>query len=110
MDLQDKVAFITNGQTADLICVVAKTDPPEGARGISLIMLEANARESEKAFSRGRNLKKIGLKAQDTSELFFGDLLVPAENLLGPQEGRGFIQLVEQLPQERLLIAAGIRR
>lgn len=105
--LNGQKTFITNGQSADLICVVAKTDPGEGAKGISLIMIEASQCEGEGGFTRGRNLEKIGLKAQDTSELFFDNVRVPKENLLGSSEGRGFIQLMEQLPQERIIIAAG---
>lgn len=94
--------FITNGQTANLIAVVAKTDPNERARGISLIMVET---DTTPGFERGRNLHKLGLEAQDTSELFFNDARVPAENLLGGDEGQGFFQLMNQLPQERLNIA-----
>jgi acyl-CoA dehydrogenase len=94
--------FITNGQTANLICVVAKTDPSQGARGISLMFVETDGAEG---FERGRNLNKLGQPAQDTSELFFNDVSVPAENLLGLEEGQGFFQLVGQLPQERLNIA-----
>ena len=94
--------FITNGQTANLICVVAKTDPAQGARGVSLIFVETDGAEG---FERGRNLDKIGHEAQDTSELFFNDVKVPAENLLGVDEGHGFFQLMGQLPQERLNIA-----
>ncbi len=94
--------FITNGQTANLICVVAKTDPAQGAKGISLVFVETDDAEG---FERGRNLKKLGQDAQDTSELFFNDVKVPAENLLGTEEGKGFIQLMGQLPQERLNIA-----
>lgn len=93
--------FITNGQQADLIIVVAKTDPDAGGKGVSLIMVEAD----QPGFSRGRNLKKVGLKSQDTSELFFDNVRVPTTNLLGEDEGRGFIQLMQQLPQERLIIA-----
>lgn len=93
--------YITNGQTADLIIVVAKTDPKQGAKGISLIVVET---DKVTGFERGRNLAKVGLKAADTSELFFNDVRVPASNLLG-EEGRGFIMLMEQLPQERLNIA-----
>ena len=94
--------FITNGPTANLICVVAKTDPTQGAKGISLLMVETDEVEG---FERGRNLKKLGQDAQDTSELFFNEVKVPAENLLGTEEGQGFFQLMGQLPQERLNIA-----
>jgi acyl-CoA dehydrogenase len=94
--------YITNGQHAELIIVVAKTDPGEGAKGISLIVVEA-ARDG---FARGRNLDKIGLHGQDTSELFFQDVRVPQTNLLGA-EGMGFAYLMNQLPQERLAIALG---
>lgn len=94
--------FITNGQHANLIIVVAKTDPSAGAKGTSLIIVETDEVEG---FERGRNLDKIGLKANDTSELFFNDVKVPTSNLLGTEEGQGFIQLMQQLPQERLLIA-----
>ncbi|HSZ51526.1 MAG TPA: acyl-CoA dehydrogenase family protein [Caulobacteraceae bacterium] len=94
--------FITNGQTANLICVVAKTDPAQGARGVSLIFVET---DRTAGFSRGRNLHKLGQEAQDTSELFFDEARVPAENLLGGDEGQGFFQLMNQLPQERLNIA-----
>ena len=99
--------FITNGMTANLVCVVAKTDPAEAAKGISLIMVETESVEDSGGFTRGRNLEKLGMKAQDTAELFFDDVEVPVENLLGPAEGKGFVQLMEQLPQERLIIAAG---
>jgi acyl-CoA dehydrogenase len=94
--------FITNGQTANLICVVAKTDPTQGARGTSLIMVETDGAEG---FERGRNLDKLGPEAADTSELFFNDVRVPADNVLGGDEGQGFFQLMGQLPQERLNIA-----
>lgn len=94
--------FITNGQTANLIIVVAKTDPSLGAKGTSLIVVET---EDAPGFERGRNLDKVGQDAQDTSELFFNDVRVPTSNLIGAEEGRGFIQLMEQLPQERLNIA-----
>jgi len=94
--------FITNGQTANLICVVVKTDPAAGARGTSLIFVETDGAEG---FERGRNLDKLGQEAQDTSELFFNDVKVPTENLLGIDEGQGFFQLMGQLPQERLNIA-----
>jgi len=93
--------FITNGATADLIIVVAKTDPTQGAKGTSLIVVETKEVEG---FRRGRNLDKVGQDAQDTSELFFDDVRVPTSNLLGPVEGMGFIQLMEQLASERLQI------
>ena len=96
--------FITNGQHADLVIVVAKTDPEEKARGVSLIVVETAEAEG---FSRGRNLEKLGLKAQDTSELFFDDVKVPAANLIGAEAGQGFFQLMNQLPQERLIIGVG---
>jgi len=98
--------FLTNGQTANLICVVVKTDLDAGAKGVSLLMVETDCAEGTGGFSRGRNLDKIGLKAQDTSEIFFDEVRVPLGNLLGKQEGKGFTQLMEQLPQERLIIAA----
>jgi acyl-CoA dehydrogenase len=93
--------FITNGQTADLMIVVARTGGP-GAKGLSLIVVET---ERNDGFRRGRNLDKIGLHASDTSELFFEDAIAPPENLLGGEEGQGFAQLMQQLPQERLIIA-----
>ena len=93
--------FITNGQTANLICLAAKTDKDAGASGVSLIMVETDDLEG---FRRGKNLSKLGLKAQDTTELFFEDVRVPKNNLLGIQEGQGFYQLMNQLPWERLLI------
>jgi acyl-CoA dehydrogenase len=93
--------FITNGQTADLIIVVARTGGP-GAKGLSLIVVETQGNDG---FRRGRNLDKIGLHASDTSELFFEDAVAPPENLLGGEEGQGFAQLMQQLPQERLIIA-----
>jgi acyl-CoA dehydrogenase len=96
--------FITNGQLADLVIVVAKTDKEAGASGVSLIVLEPNAAVG---FQRGRNLKKLGMKGQDTSELFFENARVPRENLLGEHEGRGFFQLMNQLGWERLVIAIG---
>ncbi|MEZ5921333.1 MAG: acyl-CoA dehydrogenase family protein [Parvularculaceae bacterium] len=92
--------YITNGQNADLIIVVAKTDPEKGAAGTSLILVESDA----EGFERGRNLDKIGLKSNDTSELFFNDVRVPMTNLLG-EENSGFVYLMQQLPQERLSIA-----
>ena len=94
--------FITNGQHANLIILVAKTDPSKGAKGTSLIVVETDEVEG---FERGRNLDKIGLKANDTSELFFNDVKVPLTNLLGQEEGKGFTQLMQDLPQERLIIA-----
>lgn len=94
--------FITNGQTANIIIVVAKTDPKEGAKGVSLMVVETDEVDG---FRRGRNLKKLGHKAQDTSELFFDDVKIPADNLLGTEEGQGFFQLMQQLPQERQQIA-----
>ncbi|MBK1875043.1 acyl-CoA dehydrogenase family protein [Marinobacter sp. 1-3A] len=96
--------FITNGYHANLICVVAKTNPELGAKGISLIMVETDEVEG---FRRGKLLEKIGQKAQDTAELFFDDVRVPASNLLGAEEGKGFVQLMQQLPQERMIIALG---
>ncbi len=95
--------FITNGQLANLIIVVTKTDPAKGAKGTSLIVVETDEVEG---FERGRNLDKIGLKSNDTSELFFNDVRVPTSNLLGHEEGQGFVQLMQQLPQERLQIGA----
>jgi alkylation response protein AidB-like acyl-CoA dehydrogenase len=95
--------FITNGINADLVIVVARTDPDApAAKGTSLLVVERGM----PGFSRGRNLEKVGLKAQDTAELFFDDVRVPAENLLGV-ESRGFLHLMENLPQERLSIAVG---
>ena len=93
--------FITNGQNANLIAVVCRTGDA-GAKGISLVFVET---ERASGFRRGRHLDKVGLKAQDTSELFFDDVRVPAENLLGGKEGQGFFQLMQELPQERLIIA-----
>lgn len=96
--------FITNGQHANLVLVAAKTDPKEGAKGISLLAVET---EGAAGFSRGRKLDKIGCRVADTSELFFEEVAVPAENLLGGVEGRGFYQMMGQLPQERLVIGCG---
>ena len=98
--LNGSKTFITNGQMADLVIVVAKTDPKEGAKGTSLFLVES----AWEGFEKGKNLEKVGMKAQDTSELFFQDVKVPAENLLGSQEGQGFMQLMQELPQERLLV------
>ncbi len=100
--LNGSKTFITNGQLANFIIVVAKTDPAEGAKGISLVVVETDGLEG---FERGRNLHKIGMEANDTSELFFNDVKVPVENIIGEAEGRGFYHLMEQLPQERLNIA-----
>ena len=100
--LNGSKTFITNGQKAGLVIVVAKTDTSAGSKGISLFLVEADL----PGFSRGKNLQKLGLKAQDTSELFFQDVKVPKGNLLG-EEGRGFIYLMQDLPQERLSIAVG---
>ena len=92
--------FISNGINADLVIVVAQTDPDKGAQGFSLLVVERDM----PGFERGRNLDKIGMKAQDTAELSFTDVRVPAANLLG-EEGMGFIYLMQNLPQERLSIA-----
>ncbi|WP_128893273.1 acyl-CoA dehydrogenase family protein [Erythrobacter sp. HKB08] len=94
--------YITNGQNADVVIVVAKTDPTMGAKGTSLILVDADT----PGFERGRNLDKIGQHSADTSELFFNDVRVPKTNMLGA-EGMGFIHLMEELPQERLSIAIG---
>jgi acyl-CoA dehydrogenase len=94
--------FITNGQLANFIVLVAKTDPTLGGKGISLFGIETDGLEG---FRRGRTLDKIGLKANDTSELFFDEARVPASALIGPEEGQGFAMLMQQLPQERLTIA-----
>ncbi|MGW4474839.1 acyl-CoA dehydrogenase family protein [Nonomuraea sp. NPDC004354] len=95
--------FITNGINADLVVVVAKTDPELGARGTTLFVVERGT----EGFTRGRNLDKIGMKAQDTAELFFENVRVPAANRLGATDGQGFVQLMNNLPQERLSIAVG---
>jgi long-chain-acyl-CoA dehydrogenase len=92
--------FITNGINSDLVIVVARTDPDAGSRGISLLVVERDM----PGFTRGRKLDKIGLHAQDTAELFFDDVRVPAANLLG-NEGGGFVHLMERLPRERMSIA-----
>ena len=102
--LSGQKTFITNGQHAELIIVAAKTDPKEGAKGTSLVVVET---EGASGFARGRNLEKVGLHAGDTSELFFDNVEIPPENILGGEEGRGFYQMMEQLPQERLIIACG---
>ncbi|MCC6709034.1 MAG: acyl-CoA dehydrogenase family protein [Gammaproteobacteria bacterium] len=93
--------FITNGYNANLICVVCKTDPQARAKGISLLMVEVDELDG---FRRNKPLKKVGMKGQDTCELFFDDVRVPVENILGGVEGQGFYQLMAQLPRERLII------
>jgi acyl-CoA dehydrogenase len=102
--LSGQKTFITHGQHANLIIVAAKTDPSQGAKGTSLVVVETDGAEG---FTRGRNLDKIGLKAGDTSELFFDNVEVAPENILGGEEGRGFYQMMQQLPQERLIIGCG---
>ena len=102
--LSGQKTFITNGQHANLILVAAKTNPSEGSKGISLVALETDGADG---FTRGRNLEKVGLHAADTSELFFDNIAVPPENILGGAEGQGFYQMMQQLPQERLIIACG---
>jgi alkylation response protein AidB-like acyl-CoA dehydrogenase len=94
--------FITNGINADVVVVAVKTDPAQRHAGMSLVVVEAGM----EGFTRGRNLEKIGMHAQDTAELFFTDVAVPVDNLLG-EEGKGFRHLVANLPQERLSLAAG---
>lgn len=96
--------FITNGFHADLVCLAVKTDPAAGAKGVSLVMVETAGLPG---FRRGRLLDKIGQRGQDTVELFFDDMRVPAANLLGGEEGKGFAQLMQQLPRERLLLSIG---
>ncbi|WP_420584971.1 acyl-CoA dehydrogenase family protein [Ruegeria sp.] len=96
--------FITNGQSADLILVACKTDKSQGSKGVSLIAVET---EGAEGFRKGRNLKKLGMKANDTAELFFEDVKVPMTNLLGAEEGQGFYQMMKQLPWERLTIGIG---
>ena len=96
--------FISSGQLANFVVVVAKTDPTQRAKGISLMCLETDGAEG---FKRGKKLDKVGQDAADTSELFFDDVFIPADNLLGGEEGKGFYQLMGELPQERLVIAVG---
>ena len=100
--LSGSKTFITNGQCANLICVVAKTDPARGAKGISLFMVETDGLAG---FRRGRTLDKIGMPGQDTAELFFDDCELPDDALLGGEEGRGFVQLMQELPYERTIVA-----
>ncbi|GAA4974515.1 alkylation response protein AidB-like acyl-CoA dehydrogenase [Nonomuraea thailandensis] len=99
--LNGQKTFITNGINADLVVVVAKTDPEAGARGTTLVVVERGM----EGFARGRNLDKVGMKAQDTAELFFDNVRVPVANRLGSKDGEGFFQLMHNLPQERLSIA-----
>ena len=94
--------FISNGYNADALLLVSKTDPKQGAKGVSLFMLDTRELAGYRV---GRILQKLGLKGQDTAELFFDDVRVPASSLLGPAEGQGFYQLMQQLPYERLIIA-----
>ncbi|MBM3367171.1 MAG: acyl-CoA dehydrogenase, partial [Betaproteobacteria bacterium] len=100
--LNGSKTFITNGWNSDLVIVVAKTDPAKGAKGTSLVVVDTTM----KGFAKGKRLKKMGLKGQDTAELFFDNVEVPAENLLG-QENNGFIYLMQELPWERMQIAIG---
>jgi alkylation response protein AidB-like acyl-CoA dehydrogenase len=99
--LNGSKTFISNGIMSDLVVVVARTNPDAGHQGISLVVVERGM----EGFERGRNLEKVGLKAQDTAELFFDNVVIPKDNLLG-EEGSGFISLMENLPQERVSIAA----
>ncbi len=99
--LSGQKTFITNGQHANLIIVAAKTDPTQGSNGTSLVVVET---DTAAGFTRGRNLDKIGCHAADTSELFFDNVEIPPENLLGMEEGQGFYQMMKQLAQERLVI------
>src|SRR5262249_29135745 len=94
--LNGSKTFITNGKLADIVIVACKTDAQAGAKGVSLVLLEGD----RPGFKRGRKLNKLGLKAQDTSELFFDNVRLPTANILG-EEGKGFRYLMEQLPQER---------
>ena len=98
--LSGQKTFITNGHNADVVVVACKTDPDQGARGVSLLVVEGDM----PGFSRGRNLRKIGQHAQDTAELFFDNVRVPASHLLG-DEGQGFKYLMQKLAQERLLVS-----
>jgi acyl-CoA dehydrogenase len=100
--LNGSKTFITNGQHANLIIVVAKTDQSLGAKGVSLMVVET---DDAPGFRRGRKLKKLGMDAADTSELFFDEVKLPPENLLGGEEGQGFAQLMNDLPRERLIVA-----
>ena len=102
--LSGQKTFISNGQYANLIIVAAKTNPDAGSKGVSLVVVETDGADG---FVRGRNLEKLGMHAADTSELFFDNVKVPPENILGGAEGQGFYQMMQQLPQERLTIACG---
>ena len=97
--------FITNGYLAGLLLLAVKTDTSQGAAGISLLVCELS--DDTPGFRRGKVLHKVGLQANDTAELFFDGMRLPADHLLGPQEGLGFYQMMEQLPQERLVIGVG---
>src|SRR6185295_17935453 len=99
--LNGSKTFITNGQHANLIVVVAKTDSSLGAKGVSLMVVEA---DNAPGFRRGRKLAKLGMDSADTSELFFDDEKLPPENLLGTEEGQGFVQLMKDLPRERMIV------
>lgn len=98
--LSGQKIFISNGQIGDLFVVAAKTDPALGPRGVSLFLVEAD----RSGFVRGKRLEKMGMHAQDTSELFFDEVKLPADSLLG-KEGEGFAYMMTQLPQERLMVA-----
>src|SRR5262249_6143269 len=100
--LDGSKTFITNGQHANLVIVVAKPDPKEGAKGTSLMVVET---DEVSGCRRGRKLKKLGMDWADTSELFFEEVQLPADSLLGTAEGQGFVQLMNELPQERLIVA-----
>ena len=102
--LNGSKTFISNGYQADLVIVAAKTDAAQGAKGVTLIVIETAGLEG---FRRGRNLDKIGMHGNDTAELFFDEVRVPVANRLGAEEGQGFVQMMQQLPQERLAIAVG---
>ena len=102
--IQGSKTFITNGWHASLICLAVKTDQSEGSKGISLVMVETR---NLPGYRVGKTLEKVGMHGQDTCELFFDDVRVPASNLLGDLEGQGFYQMMQQLPYERLTVAVG---
>ena len=102
--IQGSKTFITNGWHASLICLAVKTDKVEGSKGISLVMVETR---NLPGYRVGKTLEKVGMHGQDTCELFFDDVRVPASNLLGDAEGQGFYQMMQQLPYERLTVAVG---